>query len=75
MRVQIHILPRDIFSVDVEPTETVLSLKQKIAHIKGIPLHPQYLLRKGKQMQDERTLGRYKIEEDQIIFLLFRLRR
>lgn len=74
MKIQIN-LPGDVFPIEVEPTDTVLQLKQKIADIKDIPLHPQYLLVKGKTMQDPRTLASYKIQDDQVIFLLFRMRK
>lgn len=75
MKIQINIPMGGVFPVEVEPTDTVLNLKQKISTIKGLPLHPQYLLIKGKTMQDLRTLASYKIQEEQVIFLVFRLRR
>eukprot|EP01104_Vermistella_antarctica_P011904 TRINITY_DN336_c0_g2_i1.p1 TRINITY_DN336_c0_g2~~TRINITY_DN336_c0_g2_i1.p1 ORF type:complete len:357 (-),score=67.33 TRINITY_DN336_c0_g2_i1:259-1281(-) len=53
---------------------TVLSLKETIQDIEGIPVSQQKLIFDGKQLEENRTLGDYDLQEGTVVHLVLRLR-
>lgn len=60
------------FTVDVEPSDAIEQVKQKIQDTQGIPPDQQRLLFDGEELEDGRTLGEYDIREDSILHLVVR---
>merc|ERR1719411_2535463 len=65
--------PAGAFPLEVEVTDTVDILKQKIQDKEGIPSDNQRLIYFGRQLPDCRTLGDYNINEGSRIYLVPRL--
>ena len=74
MQLFIRRLSGKVSQLNVEPTDTVMSLKQKIQDKEGIPPDQQRLIFVGKQLEDERMLWTYGLEENSALILVLKLR-
>jgi ubiquitin len=74
MQVFVKTLTGKTISVDVEPDESVESLKSKIQQKEGVPIDQQRLIFDGKQLDALKSLSDYDIDDDSTLHLVLRLR-
>ncbi len=61
-----------ILTINLQPSDSIERLKQKIRDQEGIPSDQQRMVFAGKQLEDDRTLSDFKIQKESKIHLILR---
>jgi len=70
MNLTFKTLQRDTFDLEVDPTKTVLELKELLNEKKGFPVNQQKLIYAGKILSDEQVLNACGLEESKFIVVM-----
>jgi ubiquitin-large subunit ribosomal protein L40e len=73
MEIFVVTLVGETIQFDVEPGESIQSIKQRIRRSEGIPVEQQVLIFSGKQLENNRILKDYNIQEESALYLVLRL--
>lgn len=74
MLVKVVTLSGDERMIDVESTDKILVIKEKLEEKEGIPPAQQRLIFQGKQLKDDKTVNSYKLKGGTVLHLVVALR-
>ncbi|TPX43296.1 hypothetical protein SeLEV6574_g05148 [Synchytrium endobioticum] len=74
MLIKVKTLTGKEIEIDIEPTDKVSRIKERVEEKEGIPPPQQRLIFGGKQMADDKTAQDYGIEGGTVLHLVLALR-
>jgi len=70
MKILVQIIKGKNITLDVEPSDSILSIKEKIQEIEGIPTNEQKLFFNGIFLEDHKALSYYYIKKGSTLHLI-----
>ncbi|KAJ2899309.1 Ubiquitin-like protein 1 [Zalerion maritima] len=74
MLIKVRTLTGKEIELDIEPTDKVSAIKERVEEKEGIPPVQQRLIYSGKQMADDKTATDYQLEGGSTLHLVLALR-
>ncbi|EGG23206.1 neddylin [Cavenderia fasciculata] len=74
MLIKVKTLTGKEIEIDIDPTDKIQRIKERVEEKEGIPPSQQRLIFSGKQMGDEKTASEYNIEGGSVLHLVLALR-
>eukprot|EP00054_Salpingoeca_dolichothecata_P036851 m.8916 g.8916 ORF g.8916 m.8916 type:complete len:76 (+) comp7091_c0_seq1:51-278(+) len=74
MLIKVKTLTGKEIEIDVEETDKIRRVKERVEEKQGIPPEQQRLIHGGKQMNDDKTVLEYKISAGSVLHLVLALR-
>lgn len=74
MMIKVKTLTGKEIEIDIEPSDTIERVKERVEEKEGIPPIQQRLIFAGKQMNDDKTARDYNIEGGSVLHLVLALR-
>ena len=70
MQIFVKFTSGKILTLEVEPTDSIDSIKQKVQEREGIPPNRQQLFFNGQRLEEGKTLSDYNIQKESILDLI-----
>lgn len=74
IHITVKTLTGKAIALDVDTGDTIKVVKEKIETKEGYPAFQQRLMYHGQQLEDDHTLADYKVQADDTLHLVMRLR-
>eukprot|EP00210_Caulerpa_lentillifera_P000316 g309.t1 len=70
MMIKVKTLTGKEIEIDIDPTDTIFRIKERVEEKEGIPPVQQRLIFAGKQMNDDKQAKEYNIEGGSVLHLV-----
>jgi len=74
MRIYIKTLTGESFELEVDPSDTIESMKHQILDITGVEPAYQRIIFAGKQLLEDKTVSEYNIRKESTLHVVFRMK-
>jgi ubiquitin-like protein Nedd8 len=74
MLVKVKTLTGKEIEIDIEPSDRISRIKERVEEKEGIPPAQQRLIYAGKQMADDKAASEYNLEGGSVLHLVLALR-